>query len=317
MLDRNRVPYRAIARGGLIACALLLTCGATSNPPSPSGGNGQATQSQKAASEHQDSKSADAPPQKPSPVIRQQPQDQHGVSTNAQDQSGWYDMPDWWVAIFTGALFMATTGLWLFTALMWNVTRRVANDSEDAITAAQRSAKAAEDAVAKSDELLAHTRDTSEGELRAYVGIDLLPDTTKIEISHQEQTVRVQVLIRNFGKTPAFKIQVSSKIEIRETPIIGVLSEDYSPTSQSTVTLNPNQTIVVGEEAKETPIPADLAREIIDGTKAIYFTGRIDFRDVFKKPRWVDFAMYSHDGNGGNANFWLCDTGNRTSEDGS
>lgn len=35
----------------------------------------------------------------------------------------WYLSPEWWTAIFTAALFLATLLLWIFTALMWRTTR--------------------------------------------------------------------------------------------------------------------------------------------------------------------------------------------------
>ena len=38
--------------------------------------------------------------------------------------------PDWWVAIFTGLLFIATFGLWIFTALLWWTTRKAVADGQ-------------------------------------------------------------------------------------------------------------------------------------------------------------------------------------------
>jgi hypothetical protein len=206
-------------------------------------------------------------------------------------------------------LFAATLLLWIFTALMWWVTRKVALEGRDGIKAAQRSAKAAE-------KVLTHTKKTSRSELRAYIGIDLSDEnTSRIDVSSGERSISAEVLIKNFGRTPAFQLQVSSKIEIREHPLVGVLAKEIRPTTQSTVTLNPDQTISVTERTKDIRSPPPVINEINKETKAIYFSGRINFIDIFNKKRWVDFAMYSHTGGDGNADFWLCDFGNRTSEE--
>lgn len=206
-------------------------------------------------------------------------------------------------------MFAATLLLWIFTALMWWVTRKVALEGRDGIKAAQRSAKAAE-------KVLTHTKKTSRSELRAYIGIDLSDEnTSRIDVSSGERSISAKVLIKNFGRTPAFQLQVSSKIEIREHPLVGVLAKEIRPTTQSTVTLNPDQTISVTERTKDISSPPPVINEINKETKAIYFSGRINFIDIFNKKRWVDFAMYSHTGGDGNADFWLCDSGNRTSEE--
>jgi len=165
------------------------------------------------------------------------------------------------------------------------------------------------------DKLWISAESTSRHQLRAYVGIDLNSDAAHIEVSPRDRSISVKMLIRNFGQTPAFKLQVLSRIEIREKPLIGMLAKNIAPTSQSIVTLNPEQTIFVTEKADDIIITPSDSQDIIFEMKAIYFSGRIEFIDIFKKERWVDFAMYSHDGNGGNASFWLCDTGNSSSED--
>jgi len=299
--------YFKVARAGLISLALML-CAATSNPPAPSGGDTQAQHQSAASQKHTNTQTSQNALPKPILIEIDQPPDVKPIATEAKDERQWYAVPDWWVAGFTGLLFTATAGLWIFTGLMWKATTKVAADGENAIKAANRSAKAAEG-------VLAHNEKTTRSELRAYVGIDLNSETARIEVSPSDRSISVKVLVRNFGRTPAFKLQVSSKIEVREKPLIGRLLKDIAPTSQSTVTLNPEQTIFVTEEAKEIVISPEDSREIVKASKAIYFSGRIEFTDIFKKPRWVDFAMYSHEGNGGDASFWLCETGNSTSEE--
>jgi hypothetical protein len=73
-------------------------------------------------------------------VNQTESQDSVGDKTRAESQ--WYASPDWWTAGFTGALFIATTGLWIFTALLWRTTRQAVIDGEQAIKAAAETAKA-------------------------------------------------------------------------------------------------------------------------------------------------------------------------------
>lgn len=108
----------------VLAIMLGLLLGAASNPPSPSGGNTQ-TQSQTASAKHHtDAQNAQSNPHPPFVVEIEQPANQHPIATEAEDYRQWYATPDWWVAGFTCALFLATAGLWLFTGLMWWETRK-------------------------------------------------------------------------------------------------------------------------------------------------------------------------------------------------
>ena len=308
MSRSNRGAYRAAARGGVVAIALLLTCAATSNPPAPSGGNAQAKHESATAQHHADVQGAQDAAQQPILVRIDQAPSQYPIATESEDEREWYATPDWWVAGATGALFVVTGGLWIATWCMWRTTQRAVRDGIASVRAALRSAKAAEG-------VLAHTEKISKSELRAYVGIDLNSDTAHIEVSPRDRSISVKVLVRNFGRTPAFRLQVSSKIEIREKPLAGALSKDIAPTTQSTLTLNPEQTIFVVEKADDIVVTPSDSNDIIAENKAIYFSGRIEFVDIFKRARWADFTMYSHEGTGGNASFWLCDTGNSTSDE--
>lgn len=48
----------------------------------------------------------------------------------------------WWLAAFTGCLFVSTTGLWIFTGLLWRSTKRAVEGEAEAIKIAKRTAAA-------------------------------------------------------------------------------------------------------------------------------------------------------------------------------
>lgn len=113
-----------LKRAVLGVVLIVSLCGA-SNPPVPSGGNSQANQQRAAPEKHSGTQDAKPDASPPVSVVTQQPINIRNVSPQAQEQSDWY-APEGWTAIFTGLLFVATFGLWIFTGLMWKATRDVA-----------------------------------------------------------------------------------------------------------------------------------------------------------------------------------------------
>lgn len=93
--------------------------------PPPSRGDAQ-TEHQKYAQEkgHNGDDNERGTAKAPLIIQIQQPESQQEVATETEEQGGWYANPDWWVAAFTGALFIVTAGLWIFTALLWDSTRK-------------------------------------------------------------------------------------------------------------------------------------------------------------------------------------------------
>jgi hypothetical protein len=62
-------------------------------------------------------------------VQRQQSLNEDSIAAKTKNQGCWYTNPDWWIAGFTGLVFVATTGLWVFTGFMWRTTRQAVLDS--------------------------------------------------------------------------------------------------------------------------------------------------------------------------------------------
>jgi hypothetical protein len=97
-----------------------------SEPPTPSGGNTQTEQKTNADNHHGDRQNTQCCTAASPFIVQIQPKEHDDVAPERKRDGHWYTLPDWWVAGFTGALFVATTGLWIFTALMWRATRQTA-----------------------------------------------------------------------------------------------------------------------------------------------------------------------------------------------
>lgn len=140
-----------VACGGLgLAVEVGFACQAqTLNPPVPSDGKGEGHHQKATTQKHQSGHTAYHSGQlfRPQSIVAEQAKSQDAVAPKTENKSYWYANPDWWVAWFTGLLFLATAGLWWFTALMWNETRKLGKDSVKASEAAVQSAKAMETMV--------------------------------------------------------------------------------------------------------------------------------------------------------------------------
>jgi hypothetical protein len=107
----------------VIAFLVVLLLGA-SDPPIPSGGNAQSEGEAQAADKHENSQ----PNQRGTPeapfIVQIQPPGQNRVAPQSQQERYWYTTSEGWTAAFTLGLFISTTGLWVFTAFLWNTVRR-------------------------------------------------------------------------------------------------------------------------------------------------------------------------------------------------
>ena len=101
------------------------------------------------------------------------------------------------VAFYTMILAIATIGLWIFTALMWRVTRRAVIGGESAAQAAVRAAQAAENS-------LAHARASADRQQRPYVFMDIrLFRQLRAQAGAVNEAIQIEVTWKNMGVTPA------------------------------------------------------------------------------------------------------------------
>ena len=181
-----------------------------SQPPPPGRGYAQTEQQSASSNEHHNGDDDKRVAQyTPFVVINLNNSTVHDeVGTKANEESGWYTRPDWWVAFFTGMLFLATVGLWIFTALLWRTTRRAVVDGEKAILVATQTSAAATRQVAVME-------GSERRQLRAYVGVDKIaiecpglnnPDykPEPLDIPGLIHHDFIVITIKNFGQTPAY-----------------------------------------------------------------------------------------------------------------
>lgn len=109
---------------------------------------------------------------------------------------------EWWVAFWTFCLFIATSGLWLFTALMWWATRKAVNENREGIRAAKASADAAVKLAETAQAANAIHAAALEAEYRPilFVGLELADPLTW---SDGALKTKVKVTVSNHGKFPA------------------------------------------------------------------------------------------------------------------
>ncbi len=199
-----RVWRTHLARGGLVLSLLLAVTAAHSQPPSASGGNTQGEHQPSTDQDRSEGPTAQNMRKPPPTFIGGRTTDKPKIAAQPQEQREWYADPNWWVAGFTGALFLATSGLWGVTGLMWCATRRVLIDNRRVLKVSLRHAQAAEDAV-KATQDIVNTE-------RAWIVYDGLvfnevsgttPSGEKIE-----NAIRLHAGWRNFGRSPAVGIQI-------------------------------------------------------------------------------------------------------------
>jgi hypothetical protein len=162
------------------------------NQPTPRSGDARHDREDATAEHHGNSEEAqENTSNSPAPFDAQQSPNQYAVTAQPQHQGNGHSSAEWWVAFWTFALFMATTGLWTFTALLWWTTRRAVAEGQQAISAAQASADAAERTVEAMEK-------TAARQLRAYVNIW---DVTII-YTREEWSPNVKIKFKNAGRTP-------------------------------------------------------------------------------------------------------------------
>jgi hypothetical protein len=224
------------------------------------------------------------------------------------DRPEWYAKPDWWIAGFTAALFVATTGLWVFTAMLWHTTRRAVTGGEEAIKAAVASAKAASEQAVYTERAVKISEETAMRQLRAYVGVDDVSFECPSEsIQHYEPmdidkkqpiyTDYTAITIKNFGSTPAKEVRVRSAI--LQTNYLGaiddsnVIEDILTKTHQRGRETVPTLYLNIGQPNINKEVIPDIRfisrarnKEI-----TIYLAGRIYYRDIFDQA-WSTMFCY-------------------------
>jgi hypothetical protein len=217
-------------------------------------------------------------------------------STKPADQTDQAKAPD---TDLTGSTWLTKDAAGFFTfALVWvggiqawffwvqlRLIRASLADAKTAADAAERAAKATEDAVDLS-------RQTSERQLRAYVhtiGKDFLVQGVDAE----RFTNRFSVV--NAGQTPAYKLQIDSVVQVLPRPLPEHFGFAFVPEGQnrSVMMVAPGRS--VGHDSLADTVLSDEEMTRIMTTNSgirLYSYGTIRYEDCFGHPRWTDFCYF-------------------------
>lgn len=126
-----------------------------------------------------------------------------------------------------------------------------------------------------------------EEELRAYVDVDKLEF---IETPESEGVVKVKVVLRNSGQTPAFKVKSAAEVGIRDVSDEDLLSVMRLPERSSLDSARPR----LGRDATATDIvkcdsTPSLADRVMNGDATILVWGIVEYLDVFDRAHKTAF----------------------------
>lgn len=216
------------------------------------------------------------------------PNNGHGnVRAKPQDEERWYRQPEWWVALFTGLLFIATAGLWYFTYRLWRSTTQVVRDEQAALMIATESARAGRDSA---DAL--PTLETGyvfliitqhEADFRA-----MLVDKNKIAIP----PFHVAFNFVNHGKTPVILQEIS--VGVRR--LAGDLPESaWADEPRWSIA---SRVMPSSAHLSSTPLTANdrepmteaIADQINAGALFVYFFGCVCYEDIFGNDCETEFC---------------------------
>lgn len=279
MSSRDRGAYSAAARAGIVV-ALLISGSAHSEQSSQPVRHGS-------AQERQSSASPVLAPIAPKPYHPSTPCGHAGSAEQenlciewraakaTEAQSAWA-MRTFWVGLIGTGLVLVT----LFATLT-------------ATNAAQRSAKAAEEAVGKTDAVLDHAKSSSEKELRAYLGVKPIAFVQQMN-TMDGGTVKAGAYLHvvNYGQTPAYDVLCTASLAMAGDADV---KRSFERRIRTPVL---NKTVVNPAEEREIAVPcekvltdAELAELTAPKGRRLYAFGVIAYKDAFEKTRKARFAF--------------------------
>jgi len=124
---------------------------------------------------------------------------------------------------------------------------------------------------------------TAERQLRAYVinWRAIISNVTAGEIPE------VEIEVKNFGQTPAYRVRHVARITLAIFPLI----EDLAlPPALSRITVGPGSIFFLRARLSE-PLGADHVDGLKSGELAIYVVGEIRYVDAFARDRWTNYRL--------------------------
>jgi len=161
--------------------------------------------------------------------------------------------------------------------------RVAAEDAKRAGLAAERAAKATEDAVKLAGE-------TAKRQLRAYVNVG----SSQLDNFGFDQPPTITVELVNNGQTPAYRLRRSMTLFASEFPFT---KEVILTEGKRESILGPSGKINMGPNAMGAALTAEQTQSVISGDWAIYALGVVKYFDAFNEERTTRFSLYFR-GNG-------------------
>jgi hypothetical protein len=244
-----------------------------------------------------DPKKITAPP----PIAKDDSATASASAPNDNQQHANKRMPRWtinWTAILAiGTVVLGCAAIWSDVLISGQLTemRNAGEDTRRAVEATNRLADTARDQVNIA-------KDTEQRQLRAYVFptvsiANVNGDVSKIETT----TPKIEMIIKNFGLTPAYEIDIMGLARLYEFPASISIHYERVGTRKS-VNLAPGATdpAPIAIENVNGPLTKDQKLALINKSAAIYLIGEILYRDAFSKLWCTKFSYYV----GGDAGFY-------------
>jgi hypothetical protein len=286
--NHNRNAYRAVARGGLAFVIGVFIVGQAYPDPMSDGNHASWPKPG-------DTRPPAAPVQRHFAQQDPAPCSPHGApgpsstdcrETIAAERSASFTLA---AAIIAAAQLAALIGQIVALIITIRESHTATRAALDSVEASQRSAKAAEDAVTKSDEMLLHERDSAFRIERAYVyaltnsdNIGEVVDSTMagVNITSSASTdIWIKVAFKNYGKTPARLQEGTLHLQIGDVP--------DEPPRVYAVDVTCHYPLAAGEESAaiylEIPgcLTINSCRAIAKGVARISLSGSVPYKDIW------------------------------------
>jgi hypothetical protein len=177
-----------------------------------------------------------------------------------------YFSSEWWLVYITGVLSLITGFLAWFTSNLWKATKKSIDDS----------------------------RETAERQLRAYVFV------AGVEITNVgTNDIQAVITIRNTGKTPAYKVTISTKARAFNIQDDIVLEDTPVGSDSSRFVFGPDGLGQRNIPLRDIFTCSEAITTIREGGGILYIYGKILYEDAFKKNQSTQFNF-----NIGGTNGW-------------
>lgn len=206
---------------------------------------------------------------------------------------------------------VATAGVLIFTGTLWRATERLWTSAERQIGNLQEQLMIAADAAETAQKTVAHMESAAERELRAYIGVRLLQrDDGANPTFDRVSGPWIALEIRNFGKTPAYKVTHWLTTAMGPPDWPGPFEDGSKQVSGFPTTVQSDAGL---QTASRGPKPLLGHPEAwAQGELVAYAWGEVHYLDAFQKPRCTKFRLTygAADLQGGTIGVRLCREGN-------